>query len=237
MSARSREGRLVGAFVALADTLVADYDVVDLLQSLVDECTVLFDASAAGILLVDSANRLDVVASTNQRSADIELMQVRSGQGPCIEAVASGEVVSVPDLDRAADRWPTFAADARRSGFSSIHSIPLRLRDATIGSLNLFGDTVGELNHADAVAAQALADVATIGILSERVHRESALVQDQLQHALDSRVIIEQAKGYLAQTEQIDMDTAFSRIRSHARATRMRLAEVAAQVVEGRLQL
>lgn len=237
MRARTREDRLVGTFVTLADSLVADYDIVDLLQTLVEETTELFDAAAAGILLINRAQELEVIVSTNERSEFLGLMQLQAGQGPCVEAVTTGKVVSVDDLDRIEERWPLFAADARRSGYCSIHSIPMRLRNTTIGSLNLFRERVGHLNDEDAMAAQALADVATIGILQHRIAEEAEIAQTQLQSALDSRVTIEQAKGYLAHTQGIDMDAAFTRIRSHARSTQRRLRDVAAEVITGRLEL
>lgn len=237
MTPRTREDQLVGTFVALADSLVDDYDVVDVLQHLVEDCTELFDAVAAGILLLSRTGNLEVIVSTSERSEFVGLMQLRVGQGPCVEAVTTGKVVSVSDIDEAAHRWPAFAADARRSGFSSIHAIPMRLRDSTLGSLNLFRDDTGAMNAADATAAQALADVATISILQQRIVEDSSIAQSQLQRALDSRVVIEQAKGYLAQRRDLDMDAAFSLIRSHARSTRTRLGEVAAQVIAGQLEL
>lgn len=237
MKVRTREDRLVGTFVTLADSLVADYDVVDLLQLLVEETIELFDAAAAGILLVNRAQELEVIVSTNERSEFLGLMQLRAGEGPCVEAVTTGAVVSVADMDHVEERWPLFAADARRSGFRSMHSIPMRLRDNTIGSLNLFRDRIGQLNDEDAMAAQALADVATIGILQHRIAEEAEITQTQLQNALDSRVAIEQAKGYLAHTQGIDMDAAFGRIRANARSTQRRLRDVAADVITGRLDL
>lgn len=237
MTALSREHQLLGTFVTLADSLVDDFDVVDVLQRLVDECIALFDAAAAGILLLSPSNQLEVIVSTSERSELVELMQLRVGAGPCVEAATTGQVVSVNDIDQIADRWPAFAADARASGFSSIHAIPLRLRDSTLGSLNLLRDEPGALNEADAAAAQALADIATISILQQRLVEESELAQAQLQRALDSRVVIEQAKGYLAQRLNIDMDDAFARIRSHARSTQTRIGVVAAEVVAGRLDL
>lgn len=237
MKTLTREQRLVATFVTLADSLVDEFDVVDVLQRLVEECTSLFDAAAAGILLLSPSNHLEVIASTSERTELVELMQLRVGQGPCVEAATTGEVVSVGDIDAIAERWPGFAADARESGFASIHAIPLRLRESTLGSLNLFRDQPGGLNHADAVAAQALADIATISILQQRIVQESELTQAQLQRALDSRVVIEQAKGYLAQSQDIAMDVAFSRIRSYARSTQTRIGVVAAEVVAGRLSL
>jgi GAF domain-containing protein len=237
MMAITREHQLLGTFVTLADSLVDDFDVVDVLQRLVDECISLFDASAAGILLLSPSNQLEVIVSTSERSELVELMQLRVGAGPCVQAAMTGQVVSVDDVDQIADRWPAFAADARASGFSSIHAIPLRLRDSTLGSLNLFRDSPGALNAADAAAAQALADIATISILQQRLVEESELAQAQLQRALDSRVVIEQAKGYLAQRQDIDMDEAFARLRRYARSTQTRIGVVAADVIAGRLAL
>ncbi len=237
MTALTREHQLLGTFVALADSLVDDYDVVDVLQRLIDECISLFDASAGGILLLSPTNQLEVIVSTSERSELVELMQLKVGAGPCVEAAATGEVVSVEDIDQIADRWPAFAADARASGFSSMHAIPLRLRDSTLGSLNLFRDAPGAFNDRDATAAKALADIATISILQQRLVEESELAQAQLQRALDSRVVIEQAKGYLAQRRDIDMDEAFARIRSRARSTGTRIGVVAAEIIAGRLEL
>ena len=237
MTALTREHQLLGTFVTLADSLVDDFDIVDVLQRLVDDCISLFDASAAGILLLSPSNRLEVIASTSERSELVELMQLRVGAGPCVEAATGGEVVSVDDIDQIAHRWPAFATDARASGFSSIHAIPLRLRDSTLGSLNLFRDEAGALNAADAAAAQALADIATISILQQRLVEESELAQAQLQRALDSRVVIEQAKGYLAQMRDIVMDEAFARIRSHARSTQTRIGVVARDGIAGGLSL
>ncbi|GAA2990646.1 GAF domain-containing protein [Microbacterium terrae] len=237
MMAPTRELQLLELFVALADSLVDDFDVVDLLQRLVDECISLFDAAAAGILLLGPSDELEVIVSTSERSELVELMQLRVGEGPCVEAVTTGAVVSVDDIDAIADRWPAFAADARASGFAAIHAIPLRLRDSTLGSLNLLRDEPGALNAADAAAARALADIATISILQQRLVEESELTQAQLQRALDSRVVIEQAKGYLAQRQHIDMDEAFARIRSQARSTQARIGVIAADIIAGRLLL
>lgn len=237
MSTRGREDQLVATFVTLADSLVTGYDTVDVLQTLVEDCISLFDAAAAGILLVSPKGGLEVVASTNERSELLGLMQLRAGAGPCVEAVESGRTVSVGDLAAVEGRWPELVAGARQSGYSGVHAIPLRLRDTTIGSLNLFRDQPGELNERDAVAAQALADVATISILQERNHREMDLLRDQLQRALDSRIVIEQAKGVLAQLNQVDMDQAFALIRGHARSSQARIRDVASAIIAGELRL
>jgi len=235
--APTREHRLVDTFVTLTDTLVDDYDVVDLLQNLVDSVVDIFDASAAGILLVNPAQELEVLASTSERSSFLGLLQLDAGEGPCIECFATGTTVSVHDRDEMHRRWPVFAEAAAESGYASVHSIPMRLRDTTLGSLNLFRETAGELNRDDARAAQALTDVATISILQQRSLEHAELAQHQLQRALDSRVVIEQAKGFVAHTHQVGMDEAFTILRTHARAHQELLADVARAVVERRLVL
>jgi transcriptional regulator with GAF, ATPase, and Fis domain len=229
----TREELLVRAFVTLADSLVSDFDVIDLLQSLVDQSIALFDASAAGIILGLDVDHLEVVVSTSEKSHLVGLLQLRAGEGPCVEAVSTGAVVSVANTAAIAERWPAFAAEAAGAGYVSVHAIPLRLREQIIGSLNLFREHDGALNAADAIAAQALADVATITVLQERLVHSTNVVGDQLRHALDSRVLIEQAKGIIAQVHGVDMDTAFTLIRQHARDRQQTLLAVSRDVVDG----
>ncbi|PPF85784.1 transcriptional regulator [Clavibacter michiganensis] len=233
----TREELLVHTFVSLADSLVSDFDVLELLQTLVDQTTLLFDASASGIIIGPDVQHLEVVASTSEKSRLVGLMQLEAGEGPCVEAVSTGRVVSVVDVREIAHRWPAFAAQAAGAGYVSVHAIPLRLRGQVIGSLNLFRDHEGALNAADATAAQALADVATISVLQERTIRDSTVVHDQLRHALDSRVVIEQAKGVIAHTHGVDMDEAFQLIRRQARGTSTAMHLVAAGIVAGRLTI
>lgn len=233
----TRETLLVQTFVTLADSMVADYDVIDLLQNLVDQTTELFDASASGIILGPDAEHLEVIVSTSEESRLVGLMQIRAAEGPCVEAVSSGQVVSVVDMAEMRNRWPEFAAEVAATDYLSVHAIPLRLRGETIGSLNLFRDHEGALNEEDAVAAQALSDVATISVLQERAIRDSTVIRDQLQRALNSRVVIEQAKGVLAHTHQLDMDAAFRLLRQHARSTQAPIAVVAAGVVDRSIQI
>lgn len=237
MASKAHQRELVHTFVTLADTLVVGYDVVDLLHTLVERCATILDASAAGILLLDAAGDLEVVASTSERSRLVELMQLRAGEGPCMEGVATGHAVSVGDIDAVSQSWPQFRLGALEQGFAAVHAVPLRLREEVIGSLNLFWDEPGALDETDAAVAQALADVATIGILHERSIRESDISRAQLQHALDSRVVIEQAKGVIAQTHGSDMDSAFAVLRKYARDNRLTLAGVAALVVDRSLRL
>ncbi len=237
MNVLTREGRLVDTFVTLADTLVAGYHIVDLLQTLVEACAELLDASAAGLMLADERGDLAVVASTSEKGRLVELMQLSSGHGPCVEAFTTGKVFTLPNIESVASEWPEFYSEAREQGFSAVHAVPLRLRGTVLGTLNLFLTQPGLLSDEDASAAQGLADVAAIGILHERAARENELAQEQLQHALNSRVVIEQAKGVIAQTRNVDMDAAFAALRQHARSHGLNLRDVAEQVVSRTLVL
>lgn len=209
-----REQRLSRAFVALADTLVDDYDAIELLDRLVGYSVELLAVDATGILLVDSQGVLWVVASSREDAEVMELLQLQADQGPCLERFSTGAPVSVPDLRDVGGRWPMFvAAVAVRGAYRSVHALPLRLRGEAIGTMNLFHREPGALPVADLALGQALADVATIGILSERAIRRGEVVTEQLQTALNSRVIIEQAKGVLAQHGGLSMAAAFDRLR------------------------
>jgi hypothetical protein len=228
----SRETQLVDTFVSLADTLVAGYDIVDFMHVLVERSAQIFSAADAGILLPNAAGRLEVVASTSERSHLIGLLQLDADQGPCVEAYETGHVVSVDRIAETYARWPEFATQAAALDYQSMHAIPMRLRDETIGSLNLFSDRLGPLAAEDAVAAQALADVATIGILQERALHEANVAREHLQHALDSRVLIEQAKGVLAYTDNVSVDDAFHVLRQRARNSGRLLSVVAREVID-----
>jgi GAF domain-containing protein len=228
-----RETVLIEAFVVLADTMVDDYDVIDLLDRLVGYCVELLAVDAAGILLADALGDLRVVASSNEQTDWMELMQLQADEGPCVECFRTGAPVSIGDLDEAAARWPRFvAAIEERGTYRSVHALPLRLRGEGIGTLNLFHQHPGPLPAADLALGQALADVATIGILSERAIRRGEVVNEQLQIALNNRIIIEQAKGVLAQHGNLNMDAAFDRLRSYARHNGLRLSDVARRVVD-----
>lgn len=237
MNEATRTEQIFESFATLADTLVAGYDVLDLLQTLVDTCHDLLDVDSAGILLQNAHEKLELVASTSEANAVVETMQLAADAGPCLEAFRTHRVVSLPDVEVHAERWPDFATAAMSQGVRSVYAIPLRLRETTIGTLNLMRAEPGELNEHDVRAAKAFADVATIGILHERTLRDTSAVRDQLQHALTSRIIIEQAKGVVAETAHLSMDDAFTKIRQHARAQQMPLRTVAQQLVARELRL
>ena len=233
----TRTEQLFDAFANLADTLVAGYDVLELLQSLVEYCHVLLEVDSAGILLMNDNGELEVVASTSEANTLVEIMQLDANAGPCLESFRTRAVVSVPDIDVGSGRWPDFCATARAQGIHSVYAIPLRLRQTTIGTLNLMRNERGEISQYDIRAAQALADVATIGILQERTIRDASTIRSQLQQALSTRIIIEQAKGVVAETGKLSMDAAFNRIRGHARSHQTPLSELARQLVAGEIRL
>jgi transcriptional regulator with GAF, ATPase, and Fis domain len=230
----ARARALTEAFVSLADTLVADYDVIDLLARLSSDCVALLSVDSAGLLLSDQRGALQVVSSSSEQAHLMELFQVQNQEGPCLDCFRSSRRISVPDLDRDR-RWPRFSARALQAGYRAVHALPLRLRAETIGALNLFSVRSGALSPENLRIGQALADVATIGILQERAIRHGEVLNEQLQTALTSRVVVEQAKGVLAQHHGISMDAAFDQLRRYARAHNLRLANVARQLATRRL--
>ncbi|HWG60591.1 MAG TPA: GAF and ANTAR domain-containing protein [Streptosporangiaceae bacterium] len=232
---RGREQALAEAFVMLADTLVDDYDVVDLLDRLVASCVDLLGVTAAGLLLDDQKGNLAVVASSSEETRLLEVFQLQNNEGPCLECVRTGRAVTSADLGGDQARWPLFVPAAVGAGFRSVAALPLRLRERTIGGLNLFHDHADPVPAAEQRLAQALADVATIGILQQRSAHRSAVLAEQLQLALNSRVAIEQAKGVLAEHHGVSMDAAFEGLRGHARSHNVKLTDLAISIVRGSL--
>ena len=222
---------LSDTFVELTDTMVADFDVIDFLQLLTDRSVMLLSASAAGVMLADPRGELRVAASSNEAAGLLELFQLQNDQGPCLDCYRTGEPVTAADLSGPGQRWPRFAAAATEYGFRTVEALPMRLRDQVIGALNLFRADPGPFEPAALRLGQALADVATIGLLHERNVRRSETVAEQLQAALNSRVVIEQAKGKLAERLGLDMDQAFTLLRDYARNTNQLLTDVARNFV------
>jgi transcriptional regulator with GAF, ATPase, and Fis domain len=223
---------LSDTFVGLADTMVDDFDVIDFLHMLTDRSARLLSVSAAGVVLADPRGALRVAAASSEAAGLIELFQVQDDQGPCLDCFRTGQPVTAADLTGPDQRWPRFAAAATRAGFGAVHALPMRLRDQVIGALNLFSAGTGRLGPAGLRIGQALADVATIGLLQERNVRRAETLAEQLQAALNSRVVIEQAKGKLAERLGLDMDQAFTLLRDHARNSNQRLTDVARHVID-----
>jgi GAF domain-containing protein len=226
---------LARTFVELADTLVADFDVVEFLTLLTDRCVDVLDVGAAGIMLVAPEGDLRVMASSSEAMRVLELFELQTHEGPCLDCFRTGQPVVNQDLAAADGRWPRFAAEAIAAGFHSVHALPMRLRGTRIGALNLFHVDPGEMREADVAAAQALADVATIALLQHRAVIESQILNEQLNNALNSRIVIEQAKGMVAEREGLSIEEAFSMLRNHSRNHNLLLAELAQDVISGRL--
>ena len=229
----TREERLIEAFVHAADTLVDDFDVIDFLHTLAERCVQLLDVAAAGVMLADPRGRLRATTALSEDARLLELFELQSDAGPCLDAFRTGSGVINADLDENRERWPRFAEAAQAFGFVSAHALPLRLRSTVIGALNLFCSVPGPLSDTAVRTGQALADVATIGILAQRGVYQAELLSSQLRQALDSRATIEQAKGVLAERLHLTVDEAFALLRSHARNHNLRLTDLARDVVEG----
>jgi transcriptional regulator with GAF, ATPase, and Fis domain len=237
-SAAHREGLLARTFVELADTLVDDFDVADFLRTLVEQCVKLMEVSAAAVVLSDANGRLRMAAASSERAGLLETLAVAAEDGPCIECVRTGRPVASTDLTRDAGRWPQFAAAAEIAGFRAAQAIPMRLRRQVVGALALLNTDRVREDQDRTDLAQALADVATIGLLQHRTISRGEILTEQLQTALNSRVMIEQAKGvFSAQSRDPDMEHAFTALRDYARAHHLRLADVARTVADGTADL
>jgi GAF domain-containing protein len=222
--------RLAEVFVEVADTLVDDFDLIEFLQALTTHTSELIDARAAGLMLADSHGRLQLMAASDERTEMLELFQAQVLEGPCQDCFRQGRPVVNADLERAGGRWPQFVPMATSAGFKSVHAFPMRCRGQVVGALNMFGTTTGEMSDQDASIVQALADVATVGILQERIIRRSGELAEQLQGALNTRITVEQAKGMLAHIHSESPEQAFGRLRSYCRSRGLRLTEVAARL-------
>jgi GAF domain-containing protein len=223
---------LTGTFVELTDTMVADFDIIDFLHVLTSRSVELLDVSAAGLLLADPRGELRVVAASSEAARLLELFQLQNDQGPCLDCFRSGQPVAAADLG-ADQRWPRFAEAAGQAGFSAVQALPMRLRDQIIGALNLFRAAPGGFDAESVHVGQALADVATISLLHDRSMRRTDTLNEQLQTALNSRVVIEQAKGKLAERLGIDVNQAFTLLRDQARNRNQRLSDLARAFVDG----
>jgi GAF domain-containing protein len=228
-----RETRVLDAVVSLVDTLLEDFDVVDLLTELTERCAQLLDVAAAGFLLADALDQLRLMAATTEQARELELFQLQSDEGPCMDCYATGQPVSVADLQASTARWPQFVPAALDAGFASVHAVPMRAAGIVLGALNLFGTEPGELTEADQLVAQTLAHIACVAILQEHAPTPST-VMPQLRAALASRVIVEQAKGFLRETLDVSVEEAFTLLRSYARANGEHLTDVSRRLMTDR---
>jgi ANTAR domain/GAF domain len=231
----TRQERVTRVFVELADTLVVGFDVIDFLHTLVERTVELLAADAAGLMLADQQGRLEVVAASSEEARVLELFELQSSQGPCMECFTTGEPLVNIDLAEMKRRWPLFAEAAAVAGYSSAHALPMRLRGNVIGAMNLFTIAEAPLTTDDVALGQGMADIATIGLLQQRRAVEQDVLTEQLQAALNTRIVIEQAKGVLSERAGIGLGEAFSVMRSQARRTQQPLTAVAYAVLDGTL--
>ncbi len=233
MTDTTRETQVLDAVVTLVDSLLEDFDMVDLLTDLAERCAALLDVAAAGLLLADPLEQLRLLAATSEQARELELFQLQADEGPCVECYTTGQSVSVADLRDAADRWPRFVPAALDAGFASVHAVPMRAAGIGLGALGLFGTRPGELNEADRLVAQTLAHVACVAILQEHAPTPET-VMPQLRSALVSRVVVEQAKGFLREVLDVSVEDAFGLLRTYARANGQHLTDIARRLMSDR---
>ena len=228
-----RETRVLDAVVSLVDSLLVDFDVMDLLTELTERCADLIDVAAAGFLLADPFDQLHLLAATTEQARELELFQLQADQGPCMECYSSGEPVSVADLDAVLERWPKFVPAALDAGFASVHAVPMRAAGNVLGALGLFGTRPGALSDADRLVAQTLAHIACVAILQEHAPTPST-VMPQLRSVLTSRVVVDQAKGFLHEVFDVSVEDAFTLLRQYSRAKGEHLTDVARRLMTDR---
>ena len=230
MAGEPRETRVLAAVVSLVDSLLEDFDVIELLTQLTEHCAQLLDVASAGLLLADPHSRLHLMAATSEKTHELELFQLQAEEGPCLDCYATGQPTSVPDLRAALERWPRFVPAATEAGFASVHAVPLRAAGTVLGALGLFGSRTGELNDADLLVAQTLSHVACVAILQEHPPTPATVIP-QLRTALISRIVVEQAKGYLRERLNVSVEDAFKLLRRYARTHSDHLTEVACRLI------
>ncbi len=233
----SRDQVIIDSFVSMADNLVADFDVVDLLTGLADRCVSVLGVSAVGVMFASPMEKLRPVASSSETMRVVELFELQAQEGPCLDAYRTGRQVGYERLLTGTNRWPRFTLVALEAGFETVLALPLRLRETVIGALNLFSTEENTMEDRDIMVAQGFADLVTISVLQHGAAIESRRVNDQLTQALTSRIVIEQAKGVVAERAGIDIADAFTRLRNYARSNGLRLADVAQAVIDNALDL
>ncbi len=228
-----RETQVLNAVVELVDSLLDDFDVVDLLTGLTERCAELLDVAAAGILLADPLQQLRLLAATSEQAREVEVFQLQADEGPCMDCYATGEVVSVGDLHAASGRWPRFAPVAVEAGFASVHAVPMRAAGIVLGALNLFGSTPGDLTEADLLVSQTLTHIACVAILQENPPTPLT-VMPPLRAAMTNRIVVEQAKGLLHEMLDVSIEDAFDLLRTYARVNGEHLSELARRLMTDR---
>ena len=233
MTDTPRETQVLDAVVSLVDSLLDDFDVVELLTELTERCAHLLDIAAAGLLLADPLGQLRLLAATSKQTWELELFQLQADEGPCVDCYATGQPVSVADLRLATARWPRFVPAALEAGVASVHAVPMRAAGMVLGSMGLFGVRPGELTESDLLVGQTLAHVACVAILQEHPPTPSTVIP-QLRAAMTHRIVVEQAKGFLREHFDVSVDEAFSLLRRYARAHGDHLTAVARQLMADR---
>lgn len=222
-------GKLAAALTGLNRAAAIGADIVELLASLAQSCVDILPVAAAGLLVLDQTGNLMVIGSSSDAAELLDLFQLQNEEGPCLDCCRTGEAVSIDQLDERSSRWPRFAGAARAEGFSAVYAIPLSSLGVVVGALNLFART--PLNEQALQSAQAMADAATFALLRIDPVIDAAVVARQLYQAIESRNVIEQAKGMLAQRFEEDPIAALDRLQQAAARADVGMVEMARLVV------
>ncbi|MGW7412317.1 GAF and ANTAR domain-containing protein [Streptomyces sp. NPDC054863] len=228
----SREQHIAKAFVSLADSFAEDVDPTVLLDRLAAHCVALTSTDAAGIMMIDARGSLRTMAVSDSRAALLELFQMQSGQGPCIDAWHEQHRLDVPDLATQESRWPDFVPLARELGFRGAYALPMKVNGQGVGALNLLREDPGTLTDTELALAQALADVACVAVV--RWQADPARPHDvltQVQAAVSVKATIETAKGLLAAAGGIGVQEADAALHRYSRLHGMSPSDAAQQLV------
>lgn len=226
----ARQDLLVGALSEFARTLVRRFDISDVLYDLTARVTAVLEVESAGVSVVQDG-RLRFVTALDERATTLERVQEEEQAGPCIEAFRTGNPILVNPLTEVEHRWPTFVREARSTGFVALAGIPMRLDGQSLGALDLYHTSHRDWSDEDVRVARVLADMATSYVVTASELERQQRTSEQLQVALESRIVIEQAKGIIAAERRVPVDKAFELLRSHARSHNADLRTTADAIV------
>jgi transcriptional regulator with GAF, ATPase, and Fis domain len=218
------------AFAAASAAMVRGDNAASTVHVLAADCISLLRAHTAGILIRTADDDLELLAATSHQATELELHQANNGSGPCFDAIKTGYAVAAAD-DEIQTRWPRFAVAMQKTGLCAVHAVPLRWHTRVLGGLNLFWTEPVWLNDEQAATAQAFGDICSLALMQAPAVPEAGQLDERLRAALESRVVIERAKGVLSQDEGLDMASAFQRLVQLSEAAQVPLTDTATMIV------
>lgn len=220
----------IRALAAAASALVQAYDITDILASMLPQAAAALGAEAAALLVQQEDGELDLLASTSHAASELEIYQAQTKEGPCVECIRTRHPVTVVGRDLVIRRWPTIGRAMAASGYVGVHAEPLRWRGRALGGLNLFFGTASPLSEESLALAQTFADIMTLALVQTQEPSDRELAS-HIRKALDARTVVEQAKGVLMQTHDLDPGAAYQALRARASEQGVSLSEMARSLV------